>query len=89
MEKAIIVIKSSPNTLIPQQVEKRVFEWDMDEFLFSQEALDYIELLMTMQRAFTVDTSEALEYSNKRMEVVAAALSSMRQHNRHALECPC
>jgi hypothetical protein len=46
----------------------------MDEFSFSQKALEYIELLMTMQRAFTVDTSEAIEYSNKRMQIVASAM---------------
>jgi hypothetical protein len=76
MQRVIIVIKSSPNSLTLLPVEKKVFEWDVDEFSFSQEALDYIELLMTMQRAFTVGTSEALEYSNKRMEIAASALSA-------------
>jgi len=74
MKIAIIVIKSSPNALLPLPVEKKVFKWDMDEFDYSEEAFNYIQVLMMQQRAFTVDTSEALDYSNRRMNIVFGTL---------------
>ena len=73
MKNAIIVIKSSPNSLIPLPVEKRVFEWDMETATYSEEAMHYIEILMAGQRAFTVDTSEASEYDARRVDIVFGA----------------
>ena len=73
MSKEIIVIKSTPNCIIPRPVERKVFEWDSDEFCYSQEAFDYIEKLMMSNCAFTVDTSIAKDYSDRQMAIVEHA----------------
>lgn len=69
MNIGMIVIKSEPNSLIPLPEEKKVFEWDLDKYDYSEEAFEYINLLVAMNRSFTVNTSEALEYKNKRKEI--------------------
>lgn len=71
MKEGIVVIRSTPNSLVPLKPEKKVFKWNLDEYDYSDDAMKYIELLMMEQRAFTVDTSEAVDYSNRRIDIVA------------------
>ena len=70
MRLATIQIKSTPNSSTPLPEETKYFDWDIDEFDYSEEAFNYIQLIMMMQRAFTVRTTEARDYSKERMEIV-------------------
>ena len=70
MKESFIIIKSKPNTLIPLSTEKKVFKWDANVFSHSQEALDYIELLIMENRSFTVKTSATFDYDNLRIDII-------------------
>lgn len=78
MRLATIQIKSTPNTLTPLPEVTKYFDWDMDELGYSEEAFNYINLLMMMHQSFTVRTTEARDYSKKRAEIVLWRLQGDR-----------
>lgn len=63
-------IKSEYNTLIPLPQESRFFEYDENACFYSQEALDYIQLLLSEGRSFHVRTSDTCEIEKRREEIV-------------------
>lgn len=53
---SVTIVKSHSLGIFCQNEESRVFEFDENEFSYSQDAMDYIERQMMLGRAFEVVT---------------------------------